>query len=303
MSSRLWRLSAVAMALSLAACQPADPTSTNTSTTDSPAAQPAGVALPAGVTLVEQQLQANGENIPFQKFKLANGLTVILHEDHSDPLVHVDVTYHVGSAREELGKSGFAHFFEHMMFQGSEHVADEQHFKIITEAGGDMNGSTNSDRTNYYQTVPMNQLEKVLWLESDRMGFLLGAVTEKKFENQRELDKEKLLLQKFATIGSIVYIIRVKTLEHGNYIVKIGESRIGIKNRYSEHKTKYEECVLLDCFSVNRSSDFESFIHNHEKIRLNKITNLKNHENEMELFLIGKNLGKILINKRINNSL
>lgn len=191
MSSRLLRLSAVAMALSLAACQPADPTSTNTSTTDSPAAQPAGVALPAGVTLVEQQLQANGENIPFQKFKLANGLTVILHEDHSDPLVHVDVTYHVGSAREVLGKSGFAHFFEHMMFQGSEHVADEQHFKIITEAGGDMNGSTNSDRTNYYQTVPMNQLEKVLWLESDRMGFLLGAVTEKKFENQRETVKNE----------------------------------------------------------------------------------------------------------------
>jgi len=91
--------------------------------------------------------------------------------------VHVDVTYHVGSAREEIGKSGFAHFFEHMMFQGSDHVADEQHFKIVTEAGGTLNGSTNRDRTNYFETVPSNQLEKMLWLEADRMGFLLDAVT------------------------------------------------------------------------------------------------------------------------------
>ena len=126
---------------------------------------------------------------------------------------------------------------------------------------------------------------------------------EVKFKKERELDKEKLLLQKFASIGSIVYIIRVKTLEHGNYIVKIGESRIGIKNRYSEHKHKYEECVLLDCFSVNRSSDFESFIHNHENIRLNKITDLKNHENEMELFLIGKNLTYQMVLNIINSNI
>ncbi|WP_414830232.1 M16 family metallopeptidase [Alteromonas sp. H39] len=129
--------------------------------------------------------------IPYEKYKLDNGLTVILHKDDSDPLVHVDVTYHVGSAREDIGKSGFAHFFEHMMFQGSEHVADEQHFKVITEAGGNLNGSTNTDRTNYYQTVPANQLEKVLWLESDRMGFLLPAVTQEKFENQRETVKNE----------------------------------------------------------------------------------------------------------------
>ena len=86
--------------------------------------------------------------IPFKEFKLDNGLTVIVHEDDSDPLVHVDITYHVGSAREELYKSGFAHFFEHMMFQGSENVADEEHFKIISDAGGNLNGSTNRDRTN-----------------------------------------------------------------------------------------------------------------------------------------------------------
>lgn len=134
---------------------------------------------------------AKGLNIPFKQYLLPNGLTVILHEDHSDPVVHVDVTYHVGSAREEIGKSGFAHFFEHMMFQGSDNVADEQHFKIITESGGSLNGTTNKDRTNYFETVPANQLEKMLWLESDRMGFLLNAVTQKKFEVQRATVKNE----------------------------------------------------------------------------------------------------------------
>ncbi len=129
--------------------------------------------------------------IPYEKYLLPNGLTVILHEDHSDPIVHVDVTYHVGSAREEIGKSGFAHFFEHMQFQGSDHVADEQHFKIITAAGGTLNGSTNLDRTNYFETVPSNQLEKILWLEADRMGFFLDAVTQQKFEVQRSTVKNE----------------------------------------------------------------------------------------------------------------
>ena len=129
--------------------------------------------------------------IPYEKYQLNNGLIVILHEDHSDPIVHVDVTYHVGSAREEIGKSGFAHFFEHMQFQGSDHVADEQHFKTITEAGGTLNGSTNLDRTNYFETVPSNQLEKMLWLESDRMGFFLDAVTQQKFEVQRSTVKNE----------------------------------------------------------------------------------------------------------------
>lgn len=145
-----------------------------------------------GVNFVEQvQAQPGKTVIPYQKFTLDNGLTVILHQDASDPLVHVDVTYHVGSGREELGKSGFAHFFEHMMFQGSENVADEQHFKLVTEAGGTMNGTTNTDRTNYFQTVPANQLEKMLWLEADRMGFLLDAVTQEKFEVQRETVKNE----------------------------------------------------------------------------------------------------------------
>ena len=129
--------------------------------------------------------------IPYEKYVLENGLTIIIHEDHSDPIVHTDVTYHVGSAREELGRSGFAHFYEHMMFQGSDHVGDEQHFKIVSAAGGTLNGTTNTDRTNYFETMPSNQLEVALWLESDRMGFLLDAVTQKKFEIQRSTVKNE----------------------------------------------------------------------------------------------------------------
>jgi zinc protease len=145
-----------------------------------------------GVRLVEKVERKGDEMvIPYEKYVLDNGLTLVIHEDHSDPIVHLDVTYHVGSARELPGRSGFAHFFEHMMFQGSEHVADEQHFKIITEAGGDLNGTTNSDRTNYFETVPSNQLETVLWLEADRMGFLLDSVTQRKFEVQRATVKNE----------------------------------------------------------------------------------------------------------------
>ena len=144
-------------------------------------------------TKLIEKVSRNGDEvvIPYEKYVLPNGLTLIVHEDHSDPVVHVDVTFHVGSAREEIGKSGFAHFFEHMMFQGSDHVADEQHFKIVSDAGGTLNGSTNRDRTNYFETVPSNQLEKMLWLESDRMGFLLDAVTQKKFEVQRSTVKNE----------------------------------------------------------------------------------------------------------------
>jgi len=145
-----------------------------------------------GFTKIESVAKVGDEIvIPYNKYVLDNGLTVVLHPDNSDPLVHVDVTYHVGSGREDIGKSGFAHFFEHMMFQGSENVADEQHFSLITESGGTLNGTTNTDRTNYFETVPSNQLERMLWLEADRMGFFLDAVTQEKFENQRETVKNE----------------------------------------------------------------------------------------------------------------
>lgn len=157
----------------------------------------AGLMLTTAVATAQTRLiekvtkHGNELVIPYEKYQLPNGLTLIIHEDHSDPVVHVDVTYHVGSAREEIGKSGFAHFFEHMMFQGSDNVGDEQHFKIVSEAGGTLNGSTNRDRTNYYETVPSNQVEKMIWLEADRMGFLLDAVTQQKFEIQRATVKNE----------------------------------------------------------------------------------------------------------------
>ncbi len=148
--------------------------------------------LVAQPTLVEKIESKDGKiAIPYEKWKLPNGLTILLHEDHSDPAVHVLVTYKVGSNRESIGKSGFAHFFEHMMFQGSKHVADEEHFKIVSTAGGTMNGNTTEDRTVYFETVPSNNLEMALWLEADRMGFLLDSLTTKKFENQRDAVKNE----------------------------------------------------------------------------------------------------------------
>ena len=127
----------------------------------------------------------------YEKWKLPNGLTLIVHEDHSDPIVSVVITYHVGSAREEIGKSGFAHFFEHMMFEATKNVGDKEHFRIVSEAGGNMNGNTERDRTNYYEIVPNNYLETALWLEADRMGFLLDSVTKAKFEIQRATVKNE----------------------------------------------------------------------------------------------------------------
>lgn len=155
-------------------------------------AQKSAGNLPSGIRLLEKvERKGNEYVIPYAKYVLDNGLTVIIHEDHSDPIVHVDVTYHVGSAREEPLRSGFAHFFEHMMFQGSDHVADEEHFSIVSESGGTLNGTTNLDRTNYFETLPSNQLETALWLEADRMGFLLDAVTQQKFEVQRATVKNE----------------------------------------------------------------------------------------------------------------
>jgi hypothetical protein len=127
---------------------------------------------------------------------------------------------------------------------------------------------------------------------------------ETKLEKEKMLEREKILLKEYDTACSIVYIIKVKTLEHvGKYIIKIGESRRGISGRYNEHKSKYEECVLLDCFCVHRSKDFENFIHNHESIRPNRVTDLKNHEKEHELFLIGRNLSYQTLHQIITNNM
>lgn len=125
--------------------------------------------------------------IPFEKYQLENGLNVVLHEDKSDPIVAVAVYYHVGSNREVPGRTGFAHLFEHMMFQQSENVPEDQFFRYIQSAGGTLNGSTNQDRTNYYQTIPKNALEMVLWMESDRMGYLANTITKQAFAIQQNV--------------------------------------------------------------------------------------------------------------------
>jgi zinc protease len=126
--------------------------------------------------------------IEFEKFTLANGLDVILSEDHRLPLVAVNVWYHVGPANEDPGRTGFAHLFEHMMFQGSKHVPGDLHFKTVESIGGsDANGTTDFDRTNYFQTVPADRLETALWLESDRMGYLLDDLDQGKLANQQDV--------------------------------------------------------------------------------------------------------------------
>jgi zinc protease len=125
-------------------------------------------------------------DIPFTKFTLDNGLDVLIHEDHSLPIVAVNVWYHVGSKNEVPGRTGFAHLFEHLMFEGSQHY-DRGYFHPLQEAGAALNGSTNADRTNYWEVVPTNALDLALWMESDRMGYLLPALTEAKFSNQRDV--------------------------------------------------------------------------------------------------------------------
>jgi zinc protease len=125
-------------------------------------------------------------HIPYTKRTLANGLDVIVHEDHQLPMVAVNIWYHVGSKNERPGRTGFAHLFEHLMFEGSAHH-DHGYFHPLQRAGGLLNGSTSTDRTNYWEVVPTGALDLALWMESDRMGFLLPALTDAKFENQRDV--------------------------------------------------------------------------------------------------------------------
>jgi len=129
--------------------------------------------------------------IPIEKFRLDNGLQVVLSPDNTAPIVAVNLWYHVGSANERTGRTGFAHLFEHMLFQGSEHVGANEHFELVQRAGGTLNGSTWLERTNYFETVPANQLALALWLEADRMGALLPAMTQKKLDTQRDVVKNE----------------------------------------------------------------------------------------------------------------
>ncbi len=129
--------------------------------------------------------------IPVESYRLPNGLQVVLSEDHTAPIVAVNLWYHVGSANERLERTGLAHLFEHMLFQGSEHVAANEHFELVQRAGGTLNGSTWLDRTNYYETLPSNQLAIALWLEADRMGRFLPGLTQEKLDTQRDVVKNE----------------------------------------------------------------------------------------------------------------
>ena len=138
-------------------------------------------------------LPGQAGQISYEAFTLPNGLRVLYSEDHSTPIVSVDVWYNAGSRNERPGRSGFAHLFEHMMFEGSAHVKKGEHFQLISRAGGSENGSTAEDRTNYFETIPSNRLNLALWLEADRMRAL--AITDENFHNQRETVKEERRLR------------------------------------------------------------------------------------------------------------
>lgn len=129
--------------------------------------------------------------LQLEEYRLPNGLRVVLNEDHSAPLVAINLWYHVGSKNERVGRTGFAHLFEHMLFSGSQHVGNNEHFRYVQSVGGVLNGTTFFDRTNYFETLPSNYLALGLWLESDRMGFFLPALTQEKLDIQREVVKEE----------------------------------------------------------------------------------------------------------------
>jgi zinc protease len=163
------------------------------------------------LSLVSAGIAQTGDRlpqIPFKEYKLKNGLTVVLHQDRSTPIVGVNLWYHVGSKNEAPGRTGFAHLFEHMMFQGSKNYVDG--WRAVDELGGNVNGTTDQDRTFYYEVVPSNTLERALYMEADRMGNLLDAMTQEKLDNQRDVVKNE---RRF----------RVDNVPYGNMFERIGE--------------------------------------------------------------------------------
>jgi len=150
------------------------------------------LALAALLTLVPLSAQQTpAVSAPYDMFTLPNGLTVILHQDHTVPMVTVNIWYHAGSAREKFGRTGFAHLFEHILFEGSKNVKEGDFDNFLEAAGGNNNGSTTEDRTNYYESLPSNALDLALFLESDRMGFLLDVVTPELVDGQRDVVKNE----------------------------------------------------------------------------------------------------------------
>jgi zinc protease len=174
------------------------------------------VALAAAALAAPSASEIPVPDIPFQRYVLANGLTLIVHEDHKAPIVAVNVWYHVGSKNEKQGKTGFAHLFEHLMFNGSEHFNDD-YFKVLEKIGAtDLNGTTNTDRTNYFQNVPVTALDTVLWMESDRMGHLLGAIDQAKLDEQRGVVQNEKRQGENQPYGKVFSLITEATYPKGH---------------------------------------------------------------------------------------
>jgi hypothetical protein len=171
-------------------------------------------------------------------------------------------------------------------------------------------GTNKADEIHDYYIKLETVLQEVLVEESNELRQQILQIDDKnkqeydaKLAKQKCIEREKILMQEYATSGALFYIMKVKTFENGQYIIKIGESRKGVLGRYNEHKTKYEECLLLDCFAVNKSRDFETFMKEHDSVRRNRVTDLPGHETELELFLIGRNLSYPALLDIINNNI
>ena len=184
------------------------------------------LSVPPAAAAPEVFQPMQGIAIKAEKTQLANGLEVVYDEDHRTPIVTVNLWYHVGSKDEAAKRNGFAHLFEHVMFQGSKHVPEDTYFRFLEKSGAtSINGTTNTDRTNYFETVPANQLELALWLESDRMGFLLDHADQKTFESQREVVKnERRQNYENAPYGLVLVAIRAELFpeSHPYHLLTIG---------------------------------------------------------------------------------
>lgn len=220
-----------------------------------------GLLLSLGLILLSGCSDSKGElSLNYEKHTLDNGLDVILHQDTSDPIVAVAIQYHVGSNREKVGKTGFAHLFEHMMFQESENVGQDQFFKKIQGAGGTLNGGTNTDGTVYYEIVPKNAAEMVLWLESDRMGYLINTVTQSAFTNQQDVVlNEKRQRVDNNPYGHNNYVIHKNMFPEGhpyNWQV-IGEMEDLFNATVDDVKAFHEEYYVPNNATLVIAGDFE----------------------------------------------
>jgi zinc protease len=199
--------------------------------------------------------------LAFEKYTLANGLEVILHQDRRTPTVAVNVWYHVGSKDEPANKNGFAHLFEHLMFQGSRNVGEDKFFFFLEKAGAsERNGTTNTDRTNYFETVPANELALALWLESDRMGFLLDHVHDKTFEEQRNVVKnERRQNYENAPYGLVLQFVRAALYpkDHPYHLLTIGTPEDLDRASLDDVKAFYRRYYVPNNATLVVAGDFE----------------------------------------------